>query len=162
MSMCRVFSCVVGRGCLLWPVHFLGKTLLVFLPPSDAYVRSFLYLLYTLIKLYYTKALNDQASSLAPDSILLLQGPRILASLCDSTITFQFLMMYSAYKLNKQDNNIQPWHIPFPIRNQSVVPYPVLTFASWPAYRFLKRQVRWSGIPISFRIFYSLLETINN
>ena len=23
---------------------------------------------------------------------------------------------------------------------------------SWPAYRFLKRQVRWSGIPISFRI----------
>ena len=31
MSMCRVFSCVVGRGgCLLWPVHFVGKTLLVF------------------------------------------------------------------------------------------------------------------------------------
>ena len=29
MSMCRVFSCV-RRGCLLWPVHFLGKTLLVF------------------------------------------------------------------------------------------------------------------------------------
>ena len=23
-------SCVVGRGCLLWPDHFLGKTLLVF------------------------------------------------------------------------------------------------------------------------------------
>ena len=41
--------------------------------------------------------------------------------------------------------------------NQSVVPCPVLTFASWPAYRFLKRQVRWSGIPISFRIFHSLL-----
>ena len=27
----------------------------LFLPPSDAYVRSFLYLLYTLIKLYYTQ-----------------------------------------------------------------------------------------------------------
>ena len=24
-----------------------------------------------------------------------------------------------------------------------------LTVASWPAYRFLKRQIRWSGIPIS-------------
>ena len=35
--------------------------------PLSAYVRSFLYLLYTLIKLYYTKALSDQASSLAPD-----------------------------------------------------------------------------------------------
>ena len=30
MSMYRIFSCVVGRGCLLWPVLFLGKTLLVF------------------------------------------------------------------------------------------------------------------------------------
>ena len=39
----------------------------LFLPPSDAYVRSFLYLLYTLIKLYYTKALSDQASSTALD-----------------------------------------------------------------------------------------------
>ena len=39
----------------------------LFLPPSDVYVRSFLYLLYTLIKLYYTKALGNQASSLAPD-----------------------------------------------------------------------------------------------
>jgi len=68
-----------------------------------------------------------------------------------------FLMMYSAYKLNKQGDNIQPWHTPFPIWNQSVVPCPVLTVASWPAYRFLKRQVRWSGIPISWRIFHSLL-----
>ena len=27
---CVVFSCVVGRGCLLWPVNSLGKTLLAF------------------------------------------------------------------------------------------------------------------------------------
>ena len=33
--------------------------------------------------------------------------------------------------------------------NKSVVPGPALTVASWPAYRSLKRQVRWSGIPIS-------------
>ena len=37
-----------------------------------------------------------------------------------------FLMMYSAYKLNKQGDNIQPWRTPFPIWNQSVVPCPVL------------------------------------
>ena len=64
--------------------------------------------------------------------------------------------MYSAYKLNKQGDNKQPGRPPFPIWNQSVVPCPVLTVASWPAYRFLKRQVRWSGIPFSFRIFHSL------
>ena len=39
----------------------------LFLRSSDAYVRSFLYLLYTLIKLYYTKALSNQALSLALD-----------------------------------------------------------------------------------------------
>ena len=62
-----------------------------------------------------------------------------------------FHMTYSAYKLNKQGDNIQPWRTPFPILNQSAVPCPVLTVASWPAYRFLRRQVRWSGIPISLR-----------
>ena len=65
------------------------------------------------------------------------------------------LMMYSAYKLNEQGDNIQPWCTPFPIWNQSVVP--VLTVVSWAAYRFLRRQVRWSGIPIALRTFHSLL-----
>ena len=64
-----------------------------------------------------------------------------------------FLMMYSASKLNKQGDNIQPWQTSFPIWNQSVGPCPVLTVASWPAYRFLIRWVTWSGIPISLRIF---------
>ena len=68
-----------------------------------------------------------------------------------------FHVMYSAYKLNKQSDNIQPWCTPFLIWDQSVVPCPVLTVASWPAYRFLNRQVRWFGIPISLRIFHSLL-----
>ena len=52
-------------------------------------------------------------------------------------------MTYSAYKLNKQLNklNIQPWHTPFQIWNQSVVLCPVLPVASWPASKFLRRQV---------------------
>ena len=41
-----------------------------------------------------------------------------------------FHMMYSACKLNKQGDNIQPWSTPFPIWSQFVVPYPVLTVAS--------------------------------
>ena len=53
-----------------WRVYnFIADTSkgVLFLPTSDVYVRSFLYLLYALIKLYYTKALSDPASSLAPD-----------------------------------------------------------------------------------------------
>jgi len=87
---------------------------------------------------------------------LLIFLPEILIPACASS-SLACHMIYSAYKLNKQGDNIQPWCIPFPILNQSVIPCPVLTVASWPAYRFLRRQVRWSGIPISWRIFHSLL-----
>ena len=61
-----------------------------------------------------------------------------------------FLMMYSAYKFNKHRHT---WRTSFPVWNQSVV----VTVAYWPADRFIKRQVRWSGISISLRIFHSLL-----
>ena len=65
-----------------------------------------------------------------------------------------FLMMYSEYKLNKQGDNIQPWHPPFPIWNQSGVPCPVWTVASWPTYRFLKRFL----VSYTFLVFPSLEE----
>ena len=64
------------------------------------------------------------------------------------------------HNLNKQGDNIQPLCTPFPILNQSVVTCSVLTVASYLAYRFLRRQVRWSGISISLRIFYSFLWSI--
>ena len=44
---------------------------------------------------------------------------------------------------------MQSWQTPFPILNQSIVPCPILTVPSWPTYNFLRRQVKWSGIPIS-------------
>ena len=63
--------------------------------------------------------------------------------------------MCSAYKLNKQADNMQACHTPFPVFNQSIGPPLVLTVASSPANTFLRIQVRWSGIPISLRIFHS-------
>ena len=87
---------------------------------------------------------------------LLIFLPEILILVCDSSSP-AFHMMYPAYKLNKQGDNIQLCCIPFPILNQSIVSCPVLTVGSWPTHRFLRKQVRWSGIPISWRIFHSLL-----
>ena len=52
---------------------------------------------------------------------------------------------------------MQPCHPPFLIWNPSVVPCPVLTVASCPAYRFLRRLVGWSGMSISWRIFQFVL-----
>ena len=75
----------------------------------------------------------------------------VLIPACESSSP-AFHMMYSAYRLNKQGDNTQPFVLFFP--NFEPV---ILTVASWPAYRFLSRQGRWSGIPISLRIFHSLL-----
>ena len=67
------------------------------------------------------------------------------------------LVMCSAYRLNKQGDSRQPRYTVFSILNQSVAPYRVLTAASWPTCRFLRRQLKWSDIPISLRAFHSLL-----
>ena len=50
---------------------------------------------------------------------LLIFLPTILIPACASSSP-ELLMMYSAYKLNKQGDSIQPWHTPFPIWNQSM------------------------------------------
>ena len=51
----------------------------------------------------------------------------VLIPACASS-NLAFRMMYSAYKLNKQGDNIQPWHTPFPIWSQFIVPLLVLLF----------------------------------
>ena len=93
---------------------------------------------------------------------LMIFLPAILIPACDSS-NLAFHVIYSAYKLNKQGDSIQPCCNPFPIWNQFVVPCPVLTVASWPTYRFLQRQLRWSGTPISLRIFqFILIHTVKD
>ena len=56
---------------------------------------------------------------------LLIVLSAILIPAC-ATSSPVFLTICSAYTLNKQNDNIQPWRTPFPIWNQSVVPCPVL------------------------------------
>ena len=56
---------------------------------------------------------------------LLLFLPAILTPACASSSP-AFRMMHSTYKLNKQGDNIQPQHTPFPMWNQSIVPCPDL------------------------------------
>ena len=56
---------------------------------------------------------------------LLIFPLAVLIPACASS-SLAFYMMYSAYKLNKQGDNIQPWCAPFPIL--FVVPHLVLTW----------------------------------
>ena len=111
---------------------------------------------FTFIKRLFSSSLSAISMVSSAYLRLLIFLLAILIPACVSS-SLVFHMMYSAYKLNKQGDNIQPWLTLFPIWNQSVVPCQVLTVASWSAYRFLRRQARWSGMPIYLRIFHSLL-----
>ena len=133
-----------GTGC-----HYLSLWMLSFKPAFS--LSSF-----TVINRFFSSSSLSAMQVVSSAYLrLLIFLPAILIPACASS-SLVFHMIYSTYKLNKQGGNIQPWRTPFPVWNQSVVPCRLLTVASWPAYRFLRRQVRWSGIPISLRIFHSL------
>ena len=111
---------------------------------------------FTLIKKLFSSSSYCGIRVVSSAYLMLIFPPAILIPAYASS-SLAFLMMYSAYKLYKQGDKIQPWCTSFPIFNQYVFSCPVLTIVSWPAYRFFRRQVRWSCIPISLRIFHSLL-----
>ena len=133
------------------PIYFPwsnGPDAMIFVFWMLSFKPTFSLSTFTFIKRLFSSSSLSVIRVVSSDYLrLLIFLPAILILACASSSP-AFLMMYSAYKLNEQGDNIQPWHTPFPIWNQSVVPCPVLTVASWPAYRFLKRQVRWSCIPI--------------
>ena len=74
--------------------------------------------------------------------MLLIVLPATLIPACASP-TPAFCMMYSAYKLYKQGDNIQPWHTPFLIWNQYVL-CPVLTVVSWSARGNRGKHIHYS------------------
>ena len=118
---------------------------------------------FTFIKRFFSSLLSAIRVVSSAYLRLLIFLPAILIPACASS-SLAFHMMYSAYKLNKQGDDIQPWRTPFPIWNQSVVPCPVLTVASWPAYKLTGKQKTnmwwepgfawWRAWPWAF--FYSL------
>ena len=67
-----------------------------------------------------------------------------------------FCKIHLAYKLNKQSDNIQPCHTPFPIVNQSAVTCRVLNVSSWFTHRFVRRH-KMVWYTNGFRILHSLL-----
>ena len=73
----------------------------------------------------------------------------ILIPACASSVP-AFCMIYSAYKLNKQGDNTLWYSFPNlePVSSMSGSNSCFLT-----CIQLLRRQVRWSGIPISLRIF---------
>ena len=151
----KIKSVIVSTVSLSICHEVMGPDAMILVFWMLSFKTTFLLSSFTFIKRLFSSSLSAIRVVSSAYLRLLMFLPAILIPAYASSSP-AFLMMYFAYKLNKQGDNIQPWHTPFPIWNQSVVPCPV-TVASWPAYRFLQRQVRWSDIPISFIISHSLL-----
>ena len=87
----------------------------------ECWVLSQLFHCLTFIKRFFTSSLLSAirvVSSACLRLLLFLQANLIPA--CGSSSP-AFHMIHSAFKLNKQGDKIQLWHIPFPILNQSIV-----------------------------------------
>ena len=107
---------------------------------------------FTLIKRLFSSSLLSAIKVVSSTYLRLLMFLLAILSPARYSSSLAFIMMCSVYMLNKQGDNKQPCCTPFSILNQSVVPYKVLTVASWPSYWFLRRQIRRSGIPISLSV----------
>ena len=137
----------------------ISLSLFPLFPPSiwheamgpDAMILAFLMLnfkpTFSLSSFTFTKRLFSSSSFSTVRVVssaylrLLMLLPIILISACSSSLLF--CVKFSAYKLNKQGDSVQPWHTPFPILNQSHCSM----FDSKCCF-LTCIQVRWSGIPI--------------
>ena len=123
-----------------------------YLPWSDGMPWSSFFECWVLRQLLHSLLSPSSRSSLVPFHVLLFEWCHLHVWGCwyfSQQSWFQLVLhpawyftWCTLYNLNKQGDNIQPWHTLFPILNQSIVSCLVLTVASWPAHRFLRRQVR--------------------
>jgi len=104
----------------------MGLDAMIFLFWMFSFMPAFSLYSFTFIKRLFSSSLLSAIWVVSSTYLrLLIFLLAILISTCVSSSP-GFLMMHSAYKLNKQGNNIQSWYTPFPILNQSIVPCPVL------------------------------------
>ena len=96
----------------------MGPDAMVFIFWMLSFKPTFSLYSFTFIKrLFGSSSLSAIRVVLSAYLRLLIFLPAILIPACVSSRP-AFLMMYSAYKLNKQGDNIQPWCTPFPIWNK--------------------------------------------
>ena len=86
---------------------------------------------------------------------LLIFLPAIMIPACCSSSP-AFHIIYSTYKLMKQYIALS-----YSFLNFEPVSCSISGSNCWPTYRFLRRQVSWSGIVISLRIFqFAVIHTV--
>ena len=102
----------------------MGPDAMIFVYWMLSFKPTFSFSSFTFIKRLFSSSLLSAKRVMSSAYLrLLIFLSAILIPACASS-SLAFHMMYSACKLNKQSDNIQPWCTPFLIWNQSVVPCP--------------------------------------
>ena len=96
----------------------MGPDAMIFIFWMLSFKPTFSLSYFTFIKRLFSSTLSAIRVVSSAYLKLLIFLPAILILACASSNP-AFLMMYFAYKLNKQGDTIQPWRTPFPIWNQS-------------------------------------------
>ena len=99
----------------------MGQNAIIFVFLMLSFIPVFSLSSFTLIKRLFTSSSFSAIREVSAYLRLLIFLLAILIPTYASSSP-AFHMMYSALQLNKQGDNIQPRHTPFPILNQSVVP----------------------------------------
>ena len=107
----------------------MGPDSMIFVFWMLSFKPSFSLSSFTFIKRLFSSSLSAIKVVSSAYLRLLIFLPAILIPAC-ALFSPAFRTMDSAYKLNKQGDNIQPWCTPFPTWNQYVFLCPVLTCAS--------------------------------
>jgi len=137
----KIKSLTVSTVALSICHEVMGPDAMIFIFWTLSFKPAFSLSSFTVIKrLFSSSSLSSIKVELSTYLRLLMFLLAILTPACASSSP-AFWMMDTVYKLNKQGDNIQPC-TPFPIWNLSAAPCLVLTVASWPEYRFLRRQFR--------------------
>ena len=136
MSMCRVFSCVVGRGCLLRPVHFLDKTLLAFALLCFVF-QGHICLLHSMsfwnIALYSIRLYFRHQSHPPPSPVTSTTG----CCFCFGSISSFFLELFLHWSA------VAYW-APTDLGSSS---FSILSFYLFILFMGFSRQEYWSGLP---------------
>ena len=122
-KVCHYFHCFpicLPWDWMLWSQFFECWVLSQLLQSSLTFIK----------RLFSSSSLSAVRVMSSTYLMLLIFLPAIFIQVWASS-NLAFHVMYSAFKLNKQDDDIYPWWTPFAILNQFVVPCPVLTVASF-------------------------------
>ena len=138
----------------------MGLDAMIFILWMLSFKPAFSLSSFTFIKRFFSFSLLSAIGVVSSAYLSLLIFLLTILIACASSSP-AFCRMHSTYKLDKQGDGIQLWHTPFPNWNQSIVLCLVLTIALWPLYRFLRRQVRWCGITISWKCgSFTMIHTV--